>query len=73
MQQNDARRERLLIDQGQLRLTEHADLAILERKNRLLAEDFQRKKDEYEHSQKQKNDKKKEKKETKICHILKRN
>ena len=46
MQRNEAMRERLLLAQDQQRLREQADLAILERKNRLMAEDFQRKKDE---------------------------
>ena len=71
MQRNEAMRERLLIAQGQQRLTEQADLAILERKNRLMAEDFQRKKDEYEQSQKQKNDKEKEERDQKLSYAEK--
>jgi hypothetical protein len=70
-QRNDAMRERLLIEQGQQRLTELADLAIQERKNRLLAEDFQRKKEEYEQSQKQKNDKEKEERDQNLSYAEK--
>ena len=65
-QRNEVLRERVLLLQEQQRLSEHADLAILAKRQALLADDFLRKKEEYEQSQKQKSDKEKEERDQKL-------
>jgi len=70
-QRNEVLRERVLLLQEQQRLSEHADLAILAKRQALLADDFLRKKEEYETRNKKVI--KKKKKETRNYHKLKKN